>query len=193
MRLAVDDIALEVGIGRTLHLRPSLRAAFRLEKQYGFQRLFLGVQEGHLGVIIDVIAEGASATSKQVLALLHGRPLALLLSRLVEPLFRFLCKLAGIEPDAEESAVEGKRVSYADHYSTLYAIATGWLGWSPSEAWAATPDEIMVAYKGRSDMLRAIFGGADEPVTEKPDEAQLDREGLARLKSMVTKRAGHAV
>jgi hypothetical protein len=193
MRLVADDIALDVDYDHTLQLRPSLRAALRLEQRYGFQRLFVGLQEGHLGMITDMIAEGASITSKRALALLSGKPLAVLLSRAAEPLVRFLFKLAGIEPDAEEKAVEGRRVSYAEHYSRLYAIATGWLGWPPSEAWAATPNEIMVAYQGRSDMLRAVFGGANENAPDKPGEAELDRDGLARLKWMAAKGPSHAV
>ncbi|MBS0535382.1 MAG: phage tail assembly chaperone [Proteobacteria bacterium] len=197
MRLVVDDIALEVGTAPTLRLRPSLRAAFHLEKKYGFQRLFLGLQEAHLEVITDMIAEGASTTPKQVMALFHRRPLAALLSTVIEPLVAFLFKLAGLEPhpehDADGDGVEGKRVSFAEHHSNLYAIATGWLGWSPSEAWAATPNEIMVAYQGRADMLRAIFGGTNESATDKPDEARLDRDGLARLKRMAAKGPSHAV
>ena len=45
---------------------------------------------------------------------------------------------------------------------------------SPSEAWAATPAEITEAYKGRRELLGAMFGGGK--ATDDPDDAESRRE-----------------
>lgn len=49
-------------------------------------------------------------------------------------------------------------------------IGTGWLGWTERDTLDTSMPTIILAYEGRIDMLRAIFGGADAtPVVEKPE------------------------
>lgn len=36
----------------------------------------------------------------------------------------------------------------------MFGIATGWLGWSPDQAWCATVPEIDAAVEGRIEWLR---------------------------------------
>lgn len=38
----------------------------------------------------------------------------------------------------------------------------GWLGWTPEQTYNAAIPDIMTAYEGRMDMLKAIFGGGDD-------------------------------
>lgn len=42
----------------------------------------------------------------------------------------------------------------------MFSIATGWLGWSPTEAWSATVPEIDAAVDGRIEWLRMTTPGA---------------------------------
>lgn len=60
-------------------------------------------------------------------------------------------------------------MSQADYHAWLYKAATGWLGWSPAAALAATLPEIHLAYEGRIDLLGAIFG------KPKPDDRPIRR------------------
>ena len=92
----------------------------------------------------------------------------------------------GFDPDNPAPASDGERITFADYHAKLYRIATGWLGWSPQHAWDATPNEILEAYQGHLEMLRAVHGGG-EPDTEPsrgPDNSEFDREGFQALKSM---------
>ena len=187
MRLA-DDIALPDGVFSSAVMRPSLRAAFRLEQRYGFERLVAGITEGNLGIIADVIAEGAALPRTQLFQSIDGKPLGSLIGGAAEQLLRFAFALAGIDPDKPKANTQGERVTFAEYHARLFRIATGWLGWTPENAWNATPAEIMTAYEGRVEMLGAIFGKADDAEqspTEPPDQAQLDRAGFAELKRMV--------
>lgn len=38
----------------------------------------------------------------------------------------------------------------------------GWLGWTPEQAFNASIPDILTAYEGRMDMLKAIFGGSED-------------------------------
>jgi len=71
-----------------------------------------------------------------------------------------------------------------EHLTTLFGVATGAIGWTPAEAWQATPAEIIAAYKARIDLLSAIFCGAksdDNAPSGDPMSARLDADGLAAI------------
>jgi hypothetical protein len=38
----------------------------------------------------------------------------------------------------------------------------GWLGWSEEQALSADVNAILVGYRGKTDMLRQIFGSAED-------------------------------
>lgn len=46
------------------------------------------------------------------------------------------------------------------YYDDLAEVALGWLGWTEAEALAADVNAIKVAYAGRVDLLRTVFGGS---------------------------------
>jgi hypothetical protein len=187
MRLGAGDIQVTVGTMKP-RLRPSLRAAFRLEQRHdGFDKLIRAIADGDWRVMSDVIAESSEPRVQdyELVRAIAGIPLKEVLPSLNEPLLSHVFALAGIDPDKQGEPSKGERITFADYHAKLYRIATGWLGWTPKEAWAATPAEIEEAYAGRMEMLRAIFGSADKGadfVPEKPDKAKLDRDGLATLK-----------
>ncbi|THF93397.1 MAG: hypothetical protein E8G75_02955 [Sulfitobacter sp. SK025] len=93
-------------------------------------------------------------------------------------------------------APTGKPVQWADFYTDAYKIATGWLGWTPDTAWSATLPEILRAFDGHIDQLKAVHGSTEDNTNSTPamsaDQRQanidagldpeFDREGLRALK-----------
>ncbi|TPK42311.1 MULTISPECIES: hypothetical protein [unclassified Mesorhizobium] len=53
----------------------------------------------------------------------------------------------------------------------------GWLGWTEDQALNADVNAILIGLNGRGDMidsiLRAVFGGRDEPEVEDTEEAEM--------------------
>jgi hypothetical protein len=47
----------------------------------------------------------------------------------------------------------------------------GWMGWSEEQALRSDVNAIQVAYEGRCDMLKAIFGGEDDDEPRTGDKA----------------------
>lgn len=178
MRLA-DEITITIG-GEAFELRPTLRAAITLERRQGLATLFPEIIAGHLGRTVDLIA----ATSVQpvapdaVAAALARAPLGVGINAAKAPLLGVVFGLMGIDPDAPPTEDDGKRkdapsLTTADALAKLFKIATGWLGWSPADTYAATPLEITAAYEGRLDLLKAIFGdGGKNAPTIQTEEAK---------------------
>ena len=161
MHLADEEMTLRLGEER-LHLRPTLRAAARLERRHGgFNAVFEAIGEANVTVIADVIQE-CSGTSTDVLAVLIGPGMSQRVLPLLVPLQAFVLDLMGFDPDAEEKTKGGPRITFAEVHARLYGIATGWLGWSPANAWDATPREIRAAQEGRLDLLKAVFGDPEK-------------------------------
>lgn len=166
MQLATDEIALELSPLGPVWVRPSLRAAYRLERRYGgFDKLLSAVSQGNVTAIFNVIGE-ATGRSNDWLSAIKGKALAPIIESLKAPLIRYVLALAGIDPERPRKNSGGTGTTYAEHHEKLFRLATGWLGWSPDDAWNATPGEIMNAYAGRAEMLKAIFGDGGSDGTE---------------------------
>jgi hypothetical protein len=168
MALAASEIVIPWD-GERIVLRPSLRAAMRLVRQFdGFDNLLRGIAEQNTGVMATLIEECAEYPRNSITDFLDydtRQPLAHKLASLVEPLFQLVLALAGLDLDAlDEDAAKSDDdvVPYERHFERLFGLATGWLGWSPGDAWDATPGEITAAYNARLDMLKAIFGSGEE-------------------------------
>ena len=165
MRLQADS---EIVIGHeTIRLRPTLGAAFRLEQKYhGFHNLFNAVASGSVSALSDVIKEGCGQTTA-LTNYLDGVdedcPYVIRLEPAIRQVCAFLLALAGDEvaDDIRENGVR-EQITFLEYHTRLFRLATGWLGWSPEIAWAATPAEIIEAQKGRVEMLKAVFGGKQE-------------------------------
>jgi hypothetical protein len=67
------------------------------------------------------------------------------------------------------------------YISWLFEIATGWLGWSPAEAYAATIAEIRLAHRGRISLLKAIFGGKSDEDDRDPPRRPVECGTMAAL------------
>ncbi len=202
MQLAADPILIEIG-GEAYELRPSLLAATRLARKHGdFANLYKGILADHVTMILDVIREGTGSTHAAADFLIASEipGLRSTLAPLTLPLLRFVLQLAGHDDDdtGDKPEKPGKPLPFSDFHAELFAIGTGWLGWTPAATWDATPAEILTAQRGRTGMiaevLKSVFGST-APDTEQPaqftppsinadgtDQA-FDRAGLAALKA----------
>lgn len=54
-------------------------------------------------------------------------------------------------------------MSFAEYCEWLFKVGTGWLGWPPATVLTSTMRELRLAYDGKVEMLRAIYGGEDKP------------------------------
>lgn len=198
----------------TVTLRGSLRAAVRL-----------AAYETGIGGLIEALA-GASLTAiRFVISASAPRPEAEAFLGAVQdqPLHGFqhsgqaagLALIHAILPKPVEGAESttktaasttpaAKAKPWAEYYSDLYSYATGWLSWTPTETWNASPQEIEASFRAHTDRLIAMNGGSDDstdtPRSSKPSkltqeerqanidqglDPEFDRAGLARLRSMM--------
>jgi hypothetical protein len=189
----------------TMELVPSLRAATVLERMHnGFVPLLLKVQQGHTGTLREIVQNSATdrAAGQRFLHALKGATLKDVQETLPTPAFALITALMTPDTDQGEAAKapSGKPIKWADLYADLYKIATGWLGWPPATAWAATLPEILSAFDGHIDQLKAVHGTTDDDKTETPGisadqrqanleqglDPEFDREGLRALKARHT-------
>ncbi|WP_311028213.1 hypothetical protein [Mesorhizobium koreense] len=166
MRLA-NEITITVD-GVAVTLRPTLRAAYRLEETYGFKAILTGITEGQIVTMAAVIREAGDYPAAMLnLLTMIERDGSEALDIFKLPLLNLVGEMIGVGD--EEEKLTGKSATVADsstesfgtYFERLFSIGTGWLGWTPADTWRATPAEIVAAQKGRVDMLRAIFGGKD--------------------------------
>lgn len=168
------DVALEYG-GHTVFLRASLRAATYLEALHnGFPALLTKATQGHTGTLRQIILNSATdrSAAQNLLDTMKGAKLIGVQQFLITPAFALITAL--MTPDLANGQAEaakaptGKPIKWADLYADLYKIATGWLGWTPDTAWNATLPEIMQAFDGHIEQLKAVHGSADDDATETP-------------------------
>lgn len=167
MRIA-DQITIIVG-GEVIELRPCLRFAMRLERRPGsFEKLLTDVADGSLSAAVEIVGDhtGMLFLKNHVFEALPS---------IGDALVAYVMACVGINSDnapSDDKKAKGKSaplVSFTEHLADLYRIGTGWLGWTPTQTLDATPAEIMEAFRGRQEMLKAIFGGAEEKSEPKGD------------------------
>lgn len=162
MRLeANDSVTVPFALGE-ITLRVSLRAAYQLERKFdGFANLVHQLSACSVSAASAVIKAGAPDQHDKLTRFLDDEDCAPLLPQLREiipHLIRYVVLLAGSDEQADNNKPTGDPISFQQFYENLYRIGTGWLGWTPADTWEATPAEIIEAYKGRQDLLKAIFG-----------------------------------
>ncbi|MCO5159822.1 MAG: hypothetical protein M9939_01690 [Mesorhizobium sp.] len=189
-RLAPDPVVVHLD-GDAVVLRPTLRAAYRLNRRDGgFPALSQGVLDGDMGALADVIEEGA------------GRPTAIAdllkdvaingverLAELREPLLEYLAQLLGLDdakPTDQPADTNAPTMSRTEYLERLFQIGTGNLGWTPADTWAASPAEIEAAFKGRCDLLRSIFGGGDDQARAE-NKVPMSKRVAATMKALGAK------
>ena len=194
-----DEFTLSHG-GNTVRLRPSLRAALRLERLHdGFGPLITKLDQFDTATIRAMIIAAATDNSaaERFLASISTEPLQTYSRAVTGPLASLLTAfLPAPSPDTTgTSTTPEKAVPWSEAYAQLYQIGTGWLGWTPAETWAATPTEITQAFEGRVAHLIAMNGGASntEATSTSAEQRQeniaagldpdFDRAGLQALKA----------
>jgi hypothetical protein len=203
LRPAYDEITLALGLGISVRLRPSLRAAARLAAPPDLSQR---VAEFHLGTIREIIL-AAAIDRQEATAFLDqiGRmPLKIVADAITAPLVLFLGSFAPAEDRTDEEAPSGPPVAWHDVMKTLYRGATGWLHWTPEAAWNATPTEITEAFAGWVEKRKAMAprepGTHEERRPSQPNaysadqlrkieeqgfDPAFDREGLHALKAKI--------
>lgn len=177
MRLA-DEITIEFE-HEFIRLRASLRAAFRLERRHGgFDKIIHAIADGNLSVMADVVRESSGS---ELLDYIGNLPLRTVIERMTDPLSVHVLALAGVDGDANEAQPGAERVPFAEYFPKLFRMATGWCGMSPSQAWDATPAEITEAYKGRLELLGAMFGGGRSTDETNDEETRRDLNAIGDL------------
>lgn len=197
-----DEIALDYE-GHIVVLRPSLRAAIHLEKLHGgFTALLRKIEEFDTRTVWHIITQSAGrAESNTLFAHAATQPLNKFKDAVQAPLFQLITALMPQAGSTDTTPANAAPMSWPDAYRELYKIGTGWLGWTPKDAWAATPDEIITAFEAHIDRQRLMNGGGDDSdaaakaVQRRENEAlgldpEFDRAGLRRLKAMASQREG---
>lgn len=168
MRLAANNFALQLG-DKSFDLKPSLRAAFHLHHKHGFPELYQAILDGSYTASMDLITATSDVMPvASISTILDAR----------EQLLEFVLILSGADQSGDQRS-SGKPMAFDEYFTKLFEIGAGWLSWSPSQTWDATPAEIMTAHAGRLDMLKVIFGsGKDEQAsTEPPSKDDLNAIG----------------
>ncbi|MGV2137390.1 hypothetical protein ACQZ45_05355 [Agrobacterium sp. 16-2014-1-2a] len=197
-RASFEQVEISHG-GIAVTLRPSLRAATILEERFGLPALHAALEDLNYTVICEIIraSEISSGTPNAAafLTAVQRRPLLPFFLAVRAPLFELVSMLTPApEKRVQPLHTTGKQVTWAEVFAALYDRATGWLGWTPEQAWNATPTEIDRAYRAHLEKLKAIHGGgSDDEKEPDPEQAErnvaagldpeFDRAGLQALKS----------
>ncbi|WCR09587.1 hypothetical protein JHW45_10710 [Paracoccus stylophorae] len=203
------EIDLEHG-GRTVTLRASLRAATTLENMPGgIAGAYEGLLTQSLTTIRTVILAAAAdrQEARTLLAAIAGKPLSRFVPDAQAACLAILAALIQAGEDSADEAPsqggdEGAAMPMREYFAQLFQYATGWLGWTPTETWAASPAEIETAFRAHIDRLVKLTPGATgtaetttktdrdtytperlRQIEEQGHDPAFDREGLRRLKA----------
>ena len=205
-RPAYEQVSIALG-GNTVMLRPSLRAAASLEARHGFPALVRALDDLNLTIISEILTATAH---RQVAAAAfldghQGKPLLPFFTAVRQPLTQLISMfMPAAVQKLDATPRSGKPPSWPEFYADQYEKATGWLGWTPEQAWNATPTEIDRAYWAFVDRSRWLAGGDEanpQPTRKAADLDQAARnvaEGLdpdfdrAGLRALKAKMAGGA-
>ena len=141
----------------------------------GMTNVLRGIADWRAGILLDIIAETAPHLDERAVKTHVQRLIAPMPHpSMVEMFGRLGLALIGVEKFDDTGTTkkgDGKPADFDAIYRRLYQVGTGCLGWTPEATLAATPLEIGLAFEGRTDMLKAIFGNKDEPknVEQTPD------------------------
>ncbi len=187
---------------RRVFIRPTLRAALRLHREYdGLHHLLTALMQGSLKAIGLVVMECSERTSDRtrLMSSLIGKgkrlPVNTILATLQAPCLECAMAMLGLDDKAEgDHAAAGKPISFEEHIGQLYRIATGFLHWDRDAAWNATAVEILEAREGWVEKQQAIWGRKEdgegsEPAPISAYDDTVDHEGIATLKAMSRRKA----
>jgi hypothetical protein len=150
-----------------VRLVPTLRAGICLDRDFGgLHRLAQAVTEESLTAAVAIIRHHHDVPGLEEKLFKAG------LHSLTEPLLDYLGLLVAGPSDEGKGKPEGKPITHAEWFKQLFAIGTGWLGWTAEQTLSTAPCEIAAAYQGRLDMFKALFGGEEKPKADIPLETK---------------------
>ena len=171
-------------------LRPTLRAAARLEQIYGgWQPLVEAFACYEIKALADIVIEcsdDGEAAYDRLCAAIGSTSLKALYDLISEMVGNHLGRLIGLDPDASTEPT-GPPASFIEYHDALFRIGTGWLGWTPEQTWNATPLEIIRAQTGFIEMQRALRGTSDDSEQSQSKELSKD-EFKARSRQRIGQR-----
>lgn len=201
--LAYEEWEIAHG-GYAVRLRPSLRAAARLERLHdGFTALHQRLVDFDTATVAEIIRQSATDPNEARAFLRHldTLPLATVAEIALAPLDQLVRALTPAGDPTAKANTSTAPMSWPTAYAQLFGYGTGWLGWTAEATWNATPSEILSAFAGHIDRLHAIHGSgkpdkgeASEPYTPERlaeliesggTDPTFDRAGLAALKSRI--------
>lgn len=179
--------------GHVVMLRASLRAAVAIDGlPGGFPVVIDQLYRQSVTVIRAVLL--ATATDRQeahrFLAATADKPLASFLADAQAACLAVLAALIQAGDDSAEDApsqgsTSGEPMPLREYFQTLYQYATGWLGWSPADTWAASPAEIETAFAAHIDRLVKLTPGLSSASDEtKPTRPTTNEYTPARLREI---------
>lgn len=182
---AYEGVELDHG-GCAVVLRPSLRAAARLERLHdGFPALLQKVEEFDMRTIRAVVAYCLKDyEADELLDHVAKHPLGAFAKDAQPAIFDLINAMLPEPPEGDEpqGGSTGQPMPWAKVYSELFGLATGWLGWTPETAWNATPQEISDAFAAHIAKLKAIHGSDDDTAT-KDSAPTYSKDQLARIEA----------
>jgi hypothetical protein len=171
-RLEIDTLAISHG-DLTVRLCPSLRAGLLIVRNFTVADLERAFRDLHFTTIAELIrigSEDASAGSTVLTRKVEENGL-ISLNEFVPTLLQFTAVSLGLSDSVEDQslhrATNKLQMTHEHALEELFGIGTGWLGWTPKDAWEATPAEIIAAHCAHLKKLQAIHGGGDKG---KPDD-----------------------
>lgn len=187
MLLRLEPITISID-GATATLRPSLLAAYRLHRKHGFPAIIDGIGEGNLSIVADVIECGTIGETYLPLFLRDIEEQGALKLDIIAPaLYEFISALIGIEEGDPSPGIDPvKPMTFDQFFDELYAIGTGWLGWSPEATWNATAGEIIAAQRGLIAKLKAIHGGKAEEADNAQPKITIGEDGEVHYPDLPT-------
>lgn len=164
----------------------------------GFPNLIKKLEEFDTATVAALISNSAPRKEAEAfLAASRNTPVQPYMLATQAQLFRLIGALLPSGPDTSTNAPQAaqKAVPWSQVYSDLFGLATGWLGWTPEQAWQATPQEITQAFIAHTTKLKAMHGGDDTEQSNISDEQrqanikagldpEFDRQGLQSLSGL---------
>lgn len=181
------ETVLEVH-GQSVTLRASLRAAVTIDAMPGgFPSTWDQISRLSWSTVRAVIL--ATATDRQeahrFLDLSADMPLR---QSLPDAQAACLAVLASILPEPTEPPqgrpTASARMTLAVYFQSLFGYATGWLGWTPAEAWTASPAEIETAFAAHIDRLVKMTPGMSGNDSDQPTGSAYTAERLAEIEEL---------
>ena len=166
--LAFDPINISHG-GLTVELCPTLRAGLLIAQRYKGPDLLDRLNQIDVEAYRYLIGLGcndqrrADAFLDMVSrsGLRHYQDFAFELYRFVIVSCGLDGEPSGMKQASTDEAPTGNPPTIAESLTQLFRYATGWLHWSPTDAWSATPAEIRIALDGHSELLHLIHGSSE--------------------------------